>query len=118
MALLSRLLLMMTLFGASAAMLVAQEKPGSIQKKAGPLLDTWRFVSIEQAGVVQLGRAPRRVDEPGRSANVERRTLMVNDDKFSVKQGERIIQSGKLAFDPTKAPKTIDLTVTEGEGKG
>src|SRR5262249_56360958 len=39
-------------------------------------------------------------------------------DKDAVKNGHKVIQVGTQKIDPSKAPKTIDVTMTEGPKKG
>ena len=38
--------------------------------------------------------------------------------KASVRRGDKVIGEGTAKLDPTKKPKTIDVTFTEGERKG
>jgi uncharacterized protein (TIGR03067 family) len=38
--------------------------------------------------------------------------------KFSVRRGDKVVGEGTIKLDPTKRPKTIDVTYTEGERKG
>lgn len=39
-------------------------------------------------------------------------------DKHTVKNGDEVVQVGTQKIDPTKSPKTIDVTLTEGPSKG
>src|SRR5262245_9511542 len=39
-------------------------------------------------------------------------------DKHTVKNGDRVIQVGTQKLDPSKSPKAIDVTMTEGPNKG
>jgi uncharacterized protein (TIGR03067 family) len=39
-------------------------------------------------------------------------------DKHTVKKGDEVIQIGTQKLDPSKSPKTIDVTMTEGPNKG
>src|SRR5262245_27214091 len=39
-------------------------------------------------------------------------------DKHTVKMGNKVIQVGTQKIDPSKSPKTIDVTMTEGRNKG
>lgn len=39
-------------------------------------------------------------------------------DKHTVKNGDKVIQVGTQKIDPSKSPKTIDVTMTEGPNKG
>jgi uncharacterized protein (TIGR03067 family) len=38
--------------------------------------------------------------------------------KHTVKKGDEVIQVGTQKLDPSKSPKTIDVTMTEGPNKG
>jgi uncharacterized protein (TIGR03067 family) len=38
--------------------------------------------------------------------------------KHTVKNGDEVIQVGTQTLDPSKSPKTIDVTMTEGPNKG
>ena len=38
--------------------------------------------------------------------------------KVSVRRVDKVINEGKVKLDPTKKPKTLDVTFTEGERKG
>jgi uncharacterized protein (TIGR03067 family) len=44
--------------------------------------------------------------------------VIYEGDKHSVKIGDKVIQVGTQRIDPTKSPKTIDVTMTEGPSKG
>ena len=45
-------------------------------------------------------------------------TLTYEGDKYTVKNGKEVIQVGTQKVDPSKSPKTIDVTMTEGPNKG
>ena len=44
--------------------------------------------------------------------------LIFEGDKHTVKKGDEVIQVGTQKLDPSKSPKTIDVTMTEGVNKG
>jgi uncharacterized protein (TIGR03067 family) len=44
--------------------------------------------------------------------------LLFEGDKHTVKKGDDVIQVGTQKLDPSKSPKTIDVTMTEGPSKG
>ena len=44
--------------------------------------------------------------------------LTFEDDKHTVKKGDEVIQVGTQKLDPSKSPKTIDVTMVEGPHKG
>ncbi len=44
--------------------------------------------------------------------------LIFEGAKHTVKNGTEVIQEGTQTIDPSKSPKTIDVTLTEGPSKG
>src|SRR5262249_15636859 len=44
--------------------------------------------------------------------------VIYDGDKHTVKHGDKVIQVGTQTIDPSKSPKTIDVTMTEGPNKG
>lgn len=40
------------------------------------------------------------------------------DDKHTLKMGDQVLQVGTQKIDPSKSPKTIDVTMIEGPNKG
>ncbi|HMP02517.1 MAG TPA: TIGR03067 domain-containing protein [Gemmatales bacterium] len=44
--------------------------------------------------------------------------MVFESDKHTVKMGDQVIQVGTQKLDPSKSPKTIDVTMTEGPSKG
>lgn len=78
-----------------------------IEKDRQRILGTWRVIGLvvngEQAG-----------DEDARKLKV------VNgiDGSWSLRSEENDVSSGTSTIDPSQTPKTIDFTVTEGDGKG
>jgi uncharacterized protein (TIGR03067 family) len=44
--------------------------------------------------------------------------LTFEGDKHTVKKGDEVIQAGTQKLDPSKSPKAIDVTITEGVNKG
>jgi uncharacterized protein (TIGR03067 family) len=44
--------------------------------------------------------------------------LVFEGDKHTVKKGDDVLQVGTQKIDPSKSPKTIDVTMTEGPSKG
>jgi uncharacterized protein (TIGR03067 family) len=67
---------------------------------------TWTFESVE-AGGKQLP-----------AADFKSMTVVFEGDRFTVKKGDEVIQVGTQRLDPSKSPKAIDVTVTEGLTKG
>jgi uncharacterized protein (TIGR03067 family) len=66
----------------------------------------WTFESVEAGGK----KAP--ADE------LKGMTLTFAGDKYTVKKGDMVIQVGAQKLDPSRSPKAIDVTVTEGLNKG
>jgi uncharacterized protein (TIGR03067 family) len=47
-----------------------------------------------------------------------KQTITFAGDKWTVRQGDKVIQAGTHKFDPAKKPPQVDAVVTEGEDKG
>ncbi len=92
---------------ACAALLpvAAEDKDDAAKKDLEKMQGTWKFISVEQDG-----KPAPKGDEP--------QTITFQGDKFAVKVGDKVVQAGTQKLDPGKKPKTVDATVTEGEGKG
>jgi uncharacterized protein (TIGR03067 family) len=65
------------------------------------LQGTWRAVSSEQGGK----------EDP----NAGQHTLTFAGDKFTVKRNDKLMIEGTFKVDPSKTPKTIDMTITRIE---
>ena len=44
--------------------------------------------------------------------------VIFEGDKHTLKLGDKVFQVGTLKIDPSKSPKTVDVTMTEGPEKG
>jgi uncharacterized protein (TIGR03067 family) len=83
----------------------AKEKAIKNDRKA--MEGTWRAISLEVNG--------------NKSAeNDAKKIVVINhaDGTWTLKVGDKEISKGTNKIDPTKKPKTIDFTPTEGEAKG
>ena len=82
-------------------------KDEAIKKDRKQIAGTWRVVALEVNG----DKVP---DEDAKKITV------VNgpDGTWSLLSESKEISKGTNSFDPTRKPKTIDFTPTEGEGKG
>jgi uncharacterized protein (TIGR03067 family) len=82
-------------------------KDEAIKKDRKQIEGTWRVVSLEVDG----NKVP---DDDAKKITV------VNgpDGTWSLFSDGKEVGKGTNSFDPTKKPKTIDFTQTEGEGKG
>ena len=93
---------------AVGVLLAADAPKGDAKKDQEALQGTWRPVSSEQDGKDQTDEAKDH-------------TLTFEKDTFTVKKGDEVRIKGTFKVDPSKKPKTIDMTVTEGgkdEDKG
>jgi uncharacterized protein (TIGR03067 family) len=77
-----------------------------VEKELKKFQGTWTFESVEADGKEQP------------AAQYKEMTLTFEGDKHTVKKGDEVIQAGTQKIDPTKSPKTIDVTMTEGPNKG
>jgi uncharacterized protein (TIGR03067 family) len=82
-------------------------KDEAIKKDRTRIEGKWRITSLEING-------NKAKDEDATKLTV------VNDDKgtWNLRSGNMEVSMGTSTFDPTKKPKTIDLTPTEGDAKG
>ena len=79
----------------------ADEKKDDAKKDQEALQGTWRPVSAEQGGKDQGDEAKEH-------------TLTFEKDTFTVKRGGEVAVKGTFKLDPSKKPKAIDMTITEG----
>jgi uncharacterized protein (TIGR03067 family) len=91
-------------FGLLVAVAAAQED--AVKKELEKLQGTWTYLALEQDG------------KPMPPEELKNMTVTFTGDKFVLKQGSELIRAGTQKIDPTKKPKTIDATYTEGETKG
>lgn len=78
----------------------------ALEKEARKFQGTWTIESSEAGGQ----KLP--ADE------LKGIIVTFEGDKHTVKKGDEVIQSGTQKLDPSKSPKTIDVTMTEGVNKG
>jgi uncharacterized protein (TIGR03067 family) len=90
--------------GLLAAGLGAKDDP--VKKDIRKFQGTWKVVSVEMDG-------KKQTDEKLKSA-----TMTVEGNKYTVEAGGKTVEQGTFKIDPTKSPKTIDVTATQGKGKG
>ena len=90
----------------AAGLVLAAAAPG--EEKAKGALEkfqgNWSYVTVERDG---------KADDTSKDAR-----LTVTGNKFTVKAGDKLLRAGVLKPDPTKTPKAIDVTYTEGPDKG
>ncbi|MBX7102804.1 MAG: TIGR03067 domain-containing protein [Gemmataceae bacterium] len=79
----------------------------AMKEDRAKIAGTWRGVMIEVNG--------------GRLSDEDARQVMVvngTDGTWVLHHKGKVISRGTSTFNPTKNPKTVDFTPTEGEGKG
>jgi uncharacterized protein (TIGR03067 family) len=77
-----------------------------LEKEVRKFQGTWTFESSE-AGGKELP-----------AGELKGLVLIFEGDKHTVKKGDEVIQVGTQKLDPSKSPKAIDVTMTEGVNKG
>ena len=82
------------------------EGKADVEKELKKFQGTWTFESVETGGK----------KEP--AAQFKSMTVTSKRNKFTVKNGDQVIQVATQKLDPSKSPKTLDSTVTEGPNKG
>jgi uncharacterized protein (TIGR03067 family) len=93
-------------FAASGGARILADDKADLEKEVKKLQGTWTFESSEAGG--------KEVPADGLKGLV----LIFEGDKHTVKNGDKVIQVGTQKLDPSKSPKTIDVTMTEGPNKG
>ena len=84
---------------------LADEK-ADLEKEVRKFQGTWTFESSEAGGKeLPIGELKGLI-------------LTFEGHKHTVKKGDEVIQVGTQKLDPSKSPKTIDVTLAEGPNKG
>jgi uncharacterized protein (TIGR03067 family) len=82
-------------------------KDTAIKKDRKKIEGTWRVVAFEVDG------------KKGTEEDAKKLTVVNGaDGTWSLHSEDKEMNKGTSTIDPTKKPKTIDFTITEGEGKG
>ena len=97
--------ILVTAIGAVAT--AGDTKDEAIKKDRKQYEGTWRVVALEVNG-------NKAKDEDAKKFTV----VNGSDGTWSLRSEDKEISKGTSTIDPTKKPKTIDFTPTEGEGKG
>lgn len=82
-------------------------KDAAVKKDRKRYEGTWRAVTLEVNG-------NKAMEEDAKKITV----VNGSDGTWSLRLEDKEIGKGTSTIDPTKQPKTIDFTPTEGEGKG
>jgi uncharacterized protein (TIGR03067 family) len=77
-----------------------------VEKELKKFQGTWTFESVVAGGK----------EVP--IAEFKGVTVTFEGDKYTVKKGDQVIQAATQKLDPSKSPKTLDVTVAEGPNKG
>ena len=77
-----------------------------VEKELKKFQGTWTFESVEAGGK----------EIP--AAEFKGMTVTFEGDKYTVKKGDEVVQAATQKLDPSRSPKAIDVTVTEGPNKG
>lgn len=91
----------------AAVLLIGADDRGDAAKADRDRLQgTWRYVSFTANG------------EKMPQEQLDRMTVTYDGDRWTVKDGDKMVVAGTQKLDPTKKPAQMDSEVTEGEGKG
>src|SRR5947208_4537580 len=93
-------------FAASGGSGTLADEKADLEKEIRKFQGAWTFESSE-TGSKELP-----------TGELKGLILTFEGDKHTVKKGDEVIQVGTQKLDPSKSPKTIDVTVTEGVNKG
>jgi len=93
-------------FAASGGSGILADDKADLEKELRKFQGTWTFESSE-AGGKELA-----------AGELKGLILVFEGDKHTVKKGNEVIQVGTQKLDPSKSPKAIDVTLTEGVNKG
>jgi uncharacterized protein (TIGR03067 family) len=96
--------LLVTLAGIASA---DDAKDEAIKKDRKQIEGTWQIAALEING-------NKSADEDAKKLSV----VNGSDGTWTLRSEGQQISKGTSTFNPTKKPKTIDFTVTEGEGNG
>ena len=93
-------------FAASGGSGTLADDKVDLEKEVKKFQGTWTFESSETGGK----------ELP--AGELKGFILTFEGAKHTLKKGDEVIQVGTQKLDPSKSPKTIDVTMTEGPSKG
>jgi uncharacterized protein (TIGR03067 family) len=93
-------------FAASGAPGTVADDKAELEKEARKFQGTWTFASSVTGG------------EELPADHLKMFLVIFEGDKHTVKKGDEVIQVGTQKLDPSRSPKTIDVTMVEGPHKG
>jgi uncharacterized protein (TIGR03067 family) len=95
-----------TLFCAAVLTAVGADDKPDVEKETKKFQGNWTTASSEFGGQ----NVP--------ADDLKGLVLTFEGDKHTVKHGTDVVQVGTQKIDPSKSPKAIDVTITEGPSKG
>src|SRR5262245_11969682 len=99
------LVALLCVIGFAASGTLADDK-ADIEKELKKFQGTWTIESSDFGGQKLPGEQLKSF------------VVVYDGDKHTVKSGDQVIQVGTQKIDPSKSPKTIDVTMSEGPNKG
>ena len=93
-------------FAASGGTGTVGDDKAELEKEARKFQGIWTFESSVTGGE-ELPADP-----------LKKFVVIFEGDKHTVKNGDEVLQVGTQKLDPSKSPKTIDVTMVEGPHKG
>jgi uncharacterized protein (TIGR03067 family) len=93
-------------FAVSGVSGILADDKAEIDKELKKFQGTWKFELSEAGGQALSADELKGV------------VLTFEGNKHAVKKGDQVLQVGTQKIDPSKSPKTIDVTMTEGPNKG
>jgi uncharacterized protein (TIGR03067 family) len=100
---------MTTLTVLTVAVLLGAQNPAdkAATEELNRLAGTWQVVPLEGSE-----------GNKDAQAAAKKMKITIDGDKYTVFSEGKVTQEGTLRIDPSKTPKTLDMTVTKGGGKG
>ena len=95
------------LFAVTSLTAAADDKAKAIKEDRKKYEGTWQVVSLEVDG-------NKSAEEDAKKITVVNEA----DGKWAIEVEGKVIARGTSEIDPTKKPKAVDLTMTEGDDKG
>ena len=77
-----------------------------VEKELKKFQGTWTFESVDAGGKKLPADQFKGI------------TVTFEGDKYAVKKGDEVVEAATQKLDPSKSPKTLDVTVAEGPNKG
>jgi uncharacterized protein (TIGR03067 family) len=77
-----------------------------VEKELKKFQGTWTFESVEGGGEKQPADGFKDM------------VITFEGARHTVKKGDEVVQAGTQTIDPSKSPKAVDVTLTEGPNKG